>query len=121
MLQRQLVHHSKNIKQLTVPAFICLKVCIHVKSPQSCPTVCDPMDYSLPGSSVHDSPGKNTGVGFHTLFQGIFLTQRLNPRLLQLLRCTDSLSLSHQGSPVLMFTGEQMNKHIIYEGRHKTL
>ena len=31
---------------------------------------------SLPGSSVHgDSPGKNTGVGCHSLFQGIFPTQ----------------------------------------------
>ena len=31
---------------------------------QSCPTLCDPMDCSPPGSSVHgDSPGKNTGVG----------------------------------------------------------
>ena len=31
----------------------------------------DPMDCSLPGSSVHgDSPGKNTGVGCHTLPQG---------------------------------------------------
>ena len=38
---------------------------------QSCPTLCDPMDYSLPGSSVHgDSPGKNTGVGYHVLLQG---------------------------------------------------
>ena len=27
-------------------------------------------------------PGKNTGVGFHFLFQGILLTQRSNPRLL---------------------------------------
>ena len=26
-------------------------------------------------------PGKNTGVGFHFLFQGILLTQRSNPRL----------------------------------------
>ena len=27
-------------------------------------TLCDPMDCSLPSSSVHgDSPGKNTGVG----------------------------------------------------------
>ena len=35
---------------------------------QSCPTLWDPMDYSLPGSSVHgDSPGKNTGVGCHSL------------------------------------------------------
>ena len=31
---------------------------------QSCLTLCDPMDCSLPGSSVHgDSPGKNTGSG----------------------------------------------------------
>ena len=40
---------------------------------QLCPALCDPMDYSLPGSSVHvDSPGKNTGVGCHALLQGIF-------------------------------------------------
>ena len=37
---------------------------------QSCPTLCDPMDCSLPGSSVHgDSPSKNTGVGCHALLQ----------------------------------------------------
>ena len=41
------------------------------------------MDCTLPGSSVHwDSPGKNTGVGCHTLLQGIFPTQELNPGLL---------------------------------------
>ena len=41
-----------------------------------------PMDCSLPGSSVHwDSPGKNTGVGCHALFQGIFPTQGWNPGL----------------------------------------
>ena len=28
-------------------------VSLHVKSPQSCPTLCDPMDCSPPGSSVH--------------------------------------------------------------------
>ena len=39
----------------------------------SCPTLCDPMDCSPPGSSVHgDSPSKNTGVGCHAFFQGIF-------------------------------------------------
>ena len=26
---------------------------MHAKSPQSCPTLCDPMDCSLPGSPVH--------------------------------------------------------------------
>ena len=35
---------------------------------QSCLTLCDPMDCSLPGSSVlRDFPGKNTGVGCHCL------------------------------------------------------
>ena len=29
-----------------------------------------------------DSPGKNTGVGSHSLLQGIFLTQGSNPGLL---------------------------------------
>ena len=33
---------------------------------QSYLTLCKPMDYSLPCSSVHgDSPGKNTGVDCH--------------------------------------------------------
>ena len=40
---------------------------------QSCPTLCNPMDCSPPGCSVHgDSPSKNTGVGCHALLQGIF-------------------------------------------------
>ena len=35
---------------------------------QSCPTFSDPMDCSLPGSSVHGIfPGKSTGVGCHCL------------------------------------------------------
>ena len=67
---------------------------------QLCPTLCDPVDYSPPGSSVHeDSPGKNTGVGCQALLQGIFPTQSSLPnsgfphckRILYL--------LSHQGSP----------------------
>ena len=64
---------------------------------QSCLTLCDPMDYSPPGSSVHgDSPGKNTGMGGHALPQGIFSTQGLNPGLPH---CRWILyQLSHQGS-----------------------
>ena len=27
--------------------------CVHAKALQSCLILCDPMDYSLPGSSVH--------------------------------------------------------------------
>ena len=49
---------------------------------QSCPTLCDPMDCSLPGPSVHGhSSGKDTGVGCHALFQGIFPTQGSNSGL----------------------------------------
>ena len=49
---------------------------------QSCPTLCHPMGCSVLGSSVHeDSPGKSTGVGSHSLLQGISLTQGSNPGL----------------------------------------
>ena len=52
---------------------------------QLCPTLCNPMNCSPPGSSVHgDSPGKNTGVGCHALLQGIFLTHGSDPGLLAL-------------------------------------
>ena len=36
---------------------------------QSCPTLCDPLDGSPPGSRPWDSPGNNTGVGCHFLPQ----------------------------------------------------
>ena len=37
---------------------------------QTCPTLCDPMDCGLPGSSIYaDSQGKNTGVGCNFLPQ----------------------------------------------------
>ena len=70
---------------------------------QSCPTLCDPMDCSPPGSPVRGIfLGKNTGVGSHFFLQGIFLTQGSNLRLLQLLHSqVDSLPLSHLGSPLL--------------------
>ena len=55
---------------------MCSALCL---VPELCPTLCDPVDCSLPGSSVHgESPGKNTGVGCHFLLQGLFLTQGSN-------------------------------------------
>ena len=44
-----------------------------------------------------DSPGKNTGMGCHSLLQGIFLTRGTNPGLSHCRRIL--YSLSHQGSP----------------------
>ena len=65
---------------------ICILFSVHAKALQSCPTLCDPMDWSLPGFPVHgDSPGKNTGIGSHVLLQGIFPTQGSNLCLLCLL------------------------------------
>ena len=47
-----------------------------------------------------NSPGQNTGVGSLFLFQGLFSTQGLNPRLLH---CRQILyQLSHQGSPRIL-------------------
>ena len=74
---------------------------VHAKLFQSCPTVCNPMGCSPPGSSVHgDSLGKNTGVGCHALLQGIFPTQGSNLCLLHLLQWqTSSLPLVPSGEP----------------------
>ena len=67
-----------------------------------CPTLFDPKDCNLPGSSVHDISQsmafrKPTGVGCHFFLQGIFQTQELNPLFLNWQ--VDSSPLSHQGSP----------------------
>ena len=62
----------------------------------SCLILCNPME---PARLLcpWNSPDKNTGVGSHSLLQGIFLTQGLNTGLLH---CRQILyHLSHQGSP----------------------
>ena len=65
---------------------------------QSRPTFCDPLDCSPPGFSVHgNSPGKNTKVGCHAFFQGIFPTGGSNSSLLHCRQIP--YHLSHQGSP----------------------
>ena len=63
----------------------------------------NPLDYSLPGYSVHGIlQARGTGVGFLALFQGIFLTQGSNPRLLHLLHWPmGSLRLAPPEKPFL--------------------
>ena len=46
-----------------------------------------------------NSPDENIGVGSHSLLQGIFLTQGLNPGLLH---CRQILCLRHQAIPALL-------------------
>ena len=70
---------------------------------QSCLTLCDPMNCSLPGFSFQViSQARLLGchqVGCHSFLQDIILTQRSN---LGFLHCRWILShLSHQGSPLL--------------------
>ena len=72
------------------PGFTHLKV----KVAQSCPTLCDPMECTVPGIL----PGQNTGVGSLSLLQGIFQTQGFNPGLLHCRRIL--YQLSHKGSPI---------------------
>ena len=69
---------------------------MHAKSLQSCPTLCDPMGCSMPGSICPwDSPGKNTGVCCYYLLQGIFPTQDWNPA--SYVSCTGRCVLYHYG------------------------
>ena len=54
-----------------------------VKVPQPCPTFCDPMDHSLPGSSVHGILQFRTLEWIAILFSRRFiLTHGSNPGLL---------------------------------------
>ena len=62
-----------------------------------CPTLCDP--HGLQPTRLlcpWNSPGQHTGVGCHSVRQGIFPTQGLNPSLLHCRRIL--YRLSHQGS-----------------------
>ena len=78
--------------------FSCCVLCLIA---QSCPTLCNPMNCSLPGSSVPGNfPGKNTRLGCHALLQGIFQNHESNPGLLHSRRIL--YHLSYQGCPGIL-------------------
>ena len=80
---------------------------------QLCPALCNPINRTLPASSVHgDSPSKYIGMDCRALLQGIFPTQGSN---LVLLHCRQILyHLNHQGSPGSNYTmGQKMIKGYI--------
>ena len=71
------------------------------KSLQSCPTLCDPMDCSLPSSSVHGILQARLLEWVAVPSSGVFPTQGLNLRLLCLLHWqAGSLPLAPPGKPV---------------------
>ena len=79
---------------------------------QSCPTL-QPMAWSPPGLLCpRNSLGKNTGVGCHSLLQGIFPAEGLN---LGLLHCRWILHhLNHRGSPCIYYMYLHMDYINIY-------
>ena len=83
--------------------------CVCAKSFQSCLSLCNPTRLLCPW----DSPGKNTGVGCHSLLQGIFLTQGFNPHLLHLLPWqAGSLSLAPPGKCLdIIHRPENIKRH----------
>ena len=91
---------------------------------QSRPAVCDPMDYSPPGYSVHgilqaeywrqNTPGR---MDCHSFLQGISLTQESNPGRLH---CRQILySLSHHYLGMLRSTDQEIaiEKTVYYTQR----
>ena len=95
---------SPELPERLIPGLEC-SVCVGLVA-QSCPTFCDCMECSPPGSTVHgDYPGKNIRVGCHALLHGIFPTQGSNPGLPH---------CSHQGSPsCLVRSLETLNSQLL--------
>ena len=86
------------------------RVCVCVRVSYSCLTLCDPMDSSPPGCSVHGIlQARILGWVALSLFpsQGIFPTKGLN---IGLLHCRQiPYPLSHQGSPKRTYNYQDMD------------
>ena len=75
---------------------------LRAQSLQLCPTLCKPLELSRL-LCPWDSLGKHTKVGYHALFQEIFLTQGSNPYFLCFLHWqVVSLSLVPSAKPINM-------------------
>ena len=93
--------------QVTVGCYCCLVT-------KLCPAVLQPCGLEHTNLLCPlDFPDENTGMGCHFLLQGIFLTQRLNLRLLHWQ--ADSLPLSHLGSPRVGTAWEKSVRHVSKE------
>ena len=82
----------------------CTKVKSESEIAQSCPTLSDPMDCSLPGSSVHGIfPGNSTGVGCHCLLRHRDVPVSNSSIHHQLPMYQFQKALSHQGGSINLF------------------
>jgi len=70
------------LQVILVFASVGMGMCAHVLVAQSCPTFATPWTVACQAVlSPWIFPGKNTGTDSHSLFQGIFPTQGMNPGL----------------------------------------
>ena len=82
-------------------SYICQLLCLVA---QSCPTLCHPMDCSLPGSSVHgNSPGKNNWSGLPCPTPRDLHKPRIEPR---------SPILQSDSLPPEPFSSDQLLSHV---------
>ena len=103
---------------LSLRACVCACVCACTRAclvAQSCPSLCDPMDCSPPGSSVHgDSPEKNDGVGCYVLLQlGVLQFSSVAKSCPTL---CDPMNSSTPGLPVLHQLLEFTQTHVHWVG-----
>ena len=77
--------HGPVFYSLHLEILLIYSACMGAKSLQSCPTLCDPMDCSPAGSSVHAILQARLKWVAVPSFEGIFPTQGSNSRLLCLL------------------------------------
>ena len=84
---------------------VCVHVCIHAKLLQFCLTFCDPVDCTLPGSSLHGILQARILEWVAMLSsKGVLPTQESNPFLSCLLYWqAGSLPLAPPGKPIYMF------------------
>ena len=93
--------------------------CLEYQFPWECESLSRVPLFATPWTVAHqaplswDSPGKNNGVGYYALLQGIFPTQGLNPGPLQGRQIL--YSLSHQGSPQLPWNVDPKARRLLFD------
>ena len=79
---------------------------VSAKSCQLCPTLCNTIDRSPPGSRPWDSPGKKTGVGCHFLLQ--FMKVKSESEITQSsLTLHHPMDCSHHAPPSMGFSRQE--------------
>ena len=88
---------------------------VEVLIAQSSLTLCNPIARQAPLPC--NSPDRNTGVGYHSILQGIFPTQGSNPWLLhyrRILYCLELFVIAFHSSPVAYWKLSDLGEFIFW-------